>query len=96
MPILKRFRRHWRNAGSPREPSSQRLISKRTEVETLTIPGGVRIQTRRVTHWQNGEMAMRWLASAFIGTEKRINKWIWETVPLSKAVVSMVGEAGVA
>jgi hypothetical protein len=35
---------------------------------------GVRIQTRRVTHWQNGRMVIRWLASAFIRTEKRLNK----------------------
>ena len=35
---------------------------------------GVRIQTRRVTHWQNGNMVKRWLASAFIRTEKRFNK----------------------
>ena len=48
---------------------------------------GVRIQTRRVTHWQNGNMVMRWLASAFIRTEKRFNKimghrdlWILEAI----------------
>ena len=35
---------------------------------------GVRIQTRRVTHWQNGKMVIRWLASAFIRTEKSFNK----------------------
>ena len=35
---------------------------------------GVRIQTRRVTHLQNGKMVLRWMASAFIRTEKRFNK----------------------
>jgi transposase-like protein len=35
---------------------------------------GVRIQTRRVTHWQNGKMVLRWMASAFIRTESRFNK----------------------
>ena len=35
---------------------------------------GVRIQTRRVTHWQNGNMVRRWMASAFLRTEKRFNK----------------------
>lgn len=35
---------------------------------------GVRIQTRRVTHWQNGRMVLRWMASAFIRTERRFNK----------------------
>jgi hypothetical protein len=33
-----------------------------------------RIQTRPVTHWQNGKMVIRWLASAFFRTEKRFNK----------------------
>lgn len=35
---------------------------------------GVRIQTRRVTHWQNGKMVLRWMASAFFRTEKRFNR----------------------
>ena len=35
---------------------------------------GVRIQTRRVTHWQNGRMVLRWMASAFLRTEKRFNR----------------------
>jgi transposase-like protein len=35
---------------------------------------GVRIQTRRVTRWQNGRMVIRWLASAFIRTEEKFNK----------------------
>ena len=35
---------------------------------------GVRIQTRRVTHWQNGKMVLRWMASAFMRTEKRFKR----------------------
>lgn len=35
---------------------------------------GVRIQTRRVTHWQNGRMVLRWIASAFLRTEKRFKR----------------------
>ena len=35
---------------------------------------GVRIQTRRVTHWQNGRMVLRWMASAFLRTEKRLQQ----------------------
>src|SRR5579864_7032933 len=35
---------------------------------------GVRIQTRRVTHWQNGKMVLRCMASAFLRTEKRFNR----------------------
>jgi putative transposase len=48
---------------------------------------GVRIQTRRVTHWQNGKMVSRWMASAFLRTEKRFNctighrdLWGWEAI----------------
>lgn len=35
---------------------------------------GVRLQTRRVTHWQNGDMVLRWMASAFLRTEKRFKR----------------------
>ncbi len=35
---------------------------------------GVRIQTRRVTHWQKGRMVLRWMASAFLRTEKRFKR----------------------
>lgn len=35
---------------------------------------GVRIQTRRVTHWQNGKMVLRWMASAFLRTEKHFKR----------------------
>ena len=35
---------------------------------------GVRIQTRRVTHYQNGKMVLRWMASAFLRTEKRFKR----------------------
>ena len=34
----------------------------------------MRIQTHRVTHPQNGKMVLRWIALAFIRTEKRLNK----------------------
>ena len=35
---------------------------------------GLRQRTRRVTHWQNGSMAMRWAASALLETEKSFRK----------------------
>jgi transposase-like protein len=35
---------------------------------------GVRIQTRRVTRWQNGKMVLRWMTSAFLRTEKRFKR----------------------
>jgi hypothetical protein len=33
---------------------------------------GVRNRTRRVVNWQDGLTVRRWLASAFLGTEKNI------------------------
>jgi len=35
---------------------------------------GVRSKTRRVTHWQDGTMALRWAASALLATEKNFRK----------------------
>ncbi len=53
-------------------PSLLRCLATTNIIESPHA--GVRIQTRRVTHWQNGKMVIRWLASAFIRTEKRFNK----------------------
>ena len=53
-------------------PSLMRCLATTNIIESPHA--GVRIQTRRVTHWQNGRMVIRWLASAFIRTEKRFNK----------------------
>ena len=56
---------------------------------------GVRIQTRRVTHWQNGKMVLRWMASAFLRTEKRFKRimghkdlWALEAILNSTATAS--------
>jgi putative transposase len=56
---------------------------------------GVRIQTRRVTHWQNGKMVLRWMASAFLRTEKRFkrimghrNLWALEAILNPSATAS--------
>jgi len=53
-------------------PSLCRCLATTNIIESLHA--GVRIQTRRVTHWQNGNMVLRWTASAFLRTEKRFNK----------------------
>ena len=53
-------------------PSLHRCLATTNIIESPHA--GVRIQTRRVTHWQNGKMVLRWMASAFIRTEKRFNK----------------------
>ena len=43
-------------------------------VGSCLLYAGVHIQTRRFTHWQNGKMVLRWMASAFIRTEKRFKR----------------------
>jgi len=53
-------------------PSLMRCLATTNIIESLHA--GVRIQTRRATHLQNGRMVIRWLDSAFIRTEKRLNK----------------------
>jgi transposase-like protein len=53
-------------------PSQCRCLATTNIIESPHA--GVRIQTRRVTHWQNGNMVLRWMASAFLRTEKRFNK----------------------
>jgi transposase-like protein len=35
---------------------------------------GMRIQAHRVTCWQHGKMVLRWMASAFLHTEKRFKR----------------------
>jgi transposase-like protein len=35
---------------------------------------GVRQRTRRVTHWKDGAMALRWAATAFLATEKNFRR----------------------
>jgi transposase-like protein len=35
---------------------------------------GARSKTRRVTHWQDGSMALRWAASSLVATEKNFRK----------------------
>jgi len=37
---------------------------------------GVRQKTRRVTHWKNGSMALRWAAASFVETEKSYRRII--------------------
>jgi len=56
---------------------------------------GLRIRTRCVTHWQNGRIVRRWMASAFLRTEKHFNKiaghrdlWALESILNPSAVAS--------
>lgn len=36
--------------------------------------GSVRVKTRRVSRWRNGEMVMRWAAASFLEAEKKFRK----------------------
>lgn len=53
-------------------PTLWRCLATTNIIESLHA--GVRIQTCRVTHWQDGKMVLRWMASAFIRTEKRFKR----------------------
>jgi len=50
----------------------RRCLATTNIVESPT--SGVRLRTRRVTHWQNGEMVLRWAAAALLETEKSFRK----------------------
>jgi hypothetical protein len=47
-------------------PSLQRCLATTNIIESPHA--GVRIRTRRLTNWQNGSMARRWIASTFAST----------------------------
>jgi len=53
-------------------PSLHRCLATTNLIESPH--SGLRIRTRRVTHWQNGRMVRRWMASAFLRTEKHFKK----------------------
>ena len=59
-------------------PASLRRCLVTTNVIDSTH-SGVRQRTHRVTHWQSGEMALRWAAAAFVETEKRYRKIMGHT-----------------
>ena len=50
----------------------RRCLATTNIVESPT--SGVRLRTRRVTHWQSGEMVLRWAAAALLETEKSFRK----------------------
>ena len=53
-------------------PALHRCLATTNIIESSHA--GVRIHTRRVTHWQNGKMVLRCMASAFLRTEKRFKR----------------------
>ena len=52
--------------------SLRRCLATTNIVESPT--SGVRLRTRRVTHWQNGEMVLRWAAAALLETAKSFRR----------------------
>ena len=52
--------------------SLRRCLATTNIVESPT--SGVRLRTRRVTHWQSGEMVLRWAAAALLETEKSFRR----------------------
>ena len=55
------------------------LVSLEERLDTSSAAGElvfhvIRIRTRRVGRWRNGEMVLRWAASAFLETEKNFRK----------------------
>jgi acyl-CoA thioesterase len=50
----------------------QRCLATTNIIESMHA--GPRIRTRRVTNWQNGSMVRRWMASAFMRTQKNFRR----------------------
>lgn len=50
-------------------PSLRRCLSTTNLIDSSH--SGMRQKTRRITHWQDGSMAMRWAAASLLATEKR-------------------------
>lgn len=49
-------------------PRLRRCLATTNVIESPTA--GVRLRTRRVTNWRNGQMVPRWAAAAYLETEK--------------------------
>ena len=45
-------------------------------LRTRSPHSGVRLRTRRVTNWKQGNMVLRWAAAAYLETEQRFRKII--------------------
>jgi hypothetical protein len=52
--------------------SLHRCLSSTNIIESPQ--SGVRLRTRRVCHWRDSGMVKRWMASAFLATEKNFRK----------------------
>lgn len=75
-------------------PTLTRCLATTNIIESPN--GGVRRRTRKVSHWKNGKMVLRWAASAFLSAEKKFRRimgykdlWILEAV-LGRAKVDHI------
>ena len=53
-------------------PKLRRCLASTNIVESPSA--GVRLRTRRVTRWKDGEMVLRWAATAFLSTEQQFRR----------------------
>lgn len=53
-------------------PKLRRCLATTNIIESPC--GGVRLRTRRITHWKDGRMVLRWAAAAFLATEKSFRR----------------------
>ena len=67
-------------------PKLRRCLGTTNIVESPT--SGVRLRTRRVTNWKNGQMVLRWAAAAYLETEKSFRRIIgYEELWMLKAAL---------
>jgi transposase-like protein len=56
---------------------------------------GTRSRTRRVTHWQDGSMVLRWAASALVATEKNFRRIMgYQSLPILEAMLEEASGTG--
>ena len=53
-------------------PTLRRCLATTNLIESPH--SGVRLRTRRVTNWKQGNMVLRWAAAAYLETEQRFRK----------------------
>ena len=82
-------------------PNLARCLASTNIVESSN--SGLRLRTRRVCHWQDGKMVLRWAASALLMTEKSFRKimgykdlWILESALDRKPSNKVEGQEKVA
>jgi hypothetical protein len=61
---------------------------------------GVRLRTNRVSRWRDGKMVLRWVAAAFLATEKNFRRiqgyrdlWMLKAKLENEAVLDSAGMA---